>query len=156
MPCKKKEQRSTLGFKKLKRRVMIATTFQKTKHACIVEAHESTRKRLESTPPEGREDHIAGKGYNSMTHHNLVHKLIPMPQTMNILDAKAAVDKEWKELETIPAWQLDKVKSNMEVFLEAQRDKKKVHFATLTDICRLWTRSWNPSWGVWGQNRAPW
>ena len=33
---------------------------QKTKHACIVEAHESTRKRLESTPPKDHEDHIAG------------------------------------------------------------------------------------------------
>ena len=40
------------------------------------------------------------------------HKIVPMPQTMKILDAKAAVDKERKKLETIPAWQLDKVKSN--------------------------------------------
>ena len=31
-----------------------------------------------------------------------------MPRAMNIPDAKAAVDKEWKKLETIPAWQLDK------------------------------------------------
>ena len=32
---------------------------QKTKHACIVEAHESTRKDLESTPSKDHEDHIA-------------------------------------------------------------------------------------------------
>ena len=56
---------------------------------------------------------------------------------MKIPDARAAVDKERKELVTIPAWQLEKVKSKEEVILEAQRDKKKVHFATLTDICHL-------------------
>ena len=35
------------------------------------------------------------------------------------------------------AWQLDKVGSQKEVILEAQSDKKKVHFATLMDICHL-------------------
>ena len=52
---------------------------------------------------------------------------------MEISGAKAAVDKEWKKLESIPAWQLDKVKSKKEVILEAQRDKTKVHFASLMD-----------------------
>ena len=47
-------------------------------------------------------------------------------------DAKAAVDKEWKKFETIPAWKLEKVQSKKEFVLEAQRDKKKVHFATLS------------------------
>ena len=54
------------------------------------------------------EDHIAGKGFTSMTHYNFVHKYIPMPEAMKIPDARAAVDKEWKKLETIPAWQLEK------------------------------------------------
>ena len=58
-----------------------------------------------------------------------------MPQAIKITDAKAAVDEEWKKLETIPAWKLEKVKSKKEVILEAQRDKKKVHFATLMDTC---------------------
>ena len=48
---------------------------QKTKHACIVEAHESTRKRLDFTPPKDHEDHIAGEGYNLISHYNLVHKI---------------------------------------------------------------------------------
>ena len=81
--------------------------------------------------------HVQVKGFTSMSHFNLVHKLIPMPLAMNSSDAKAAVDKEWKKLDTIPAWQLEKVKSKKEVILEAQRNKKKVHFATLIDICRL-------------------
>ena len=42
-----------------------------------------------------------------------------------------------EELETIPAWELEKVKSKKEVILEAQRDKKKVHFDTLMDIHHL-------------------
>ena len=53
-----------------------------------------------------------------------------MPQAMKIPDAKAAVYKEWKKLETVPAWQLDKMKSKKDVILEAQRERKKVHFAT--------------------------
>ena len=69
------------------------------------------------------------------TPYNLVQKFIPVLQAMKIPDAKAAVDKEWKKLETIAAWQLDKVESKKEVIQEAQRDKKKVHFATLMDIC---------------------
>ena len=38
-----------------------------------------------------------------------------------------AVDKEWNKLETIPAWQLTKVKSEKEVILEAQREKESPH-----------------------------
>ena len=60
-----------------------------------------------------------------------------MPQAMRFLDAKAAMDKEWKKLETIPELQVEKVKSKKEVILEAQRDKKKVHFAAFMDICHL-------------------
>ena len=60
-----------------------------------------------------------------MNHNNLFHKFIPMPKAMKIPDAKAAVDKEWKKLETIPARKLEKVRSKKEVILEAQRDKKE-------------------------------
>ena len=38
-----------------------------------------------------------------------------------------------------PAWQLENVKSKKEVILEAQRDKNKVHLATVMDICHLKT-----------------
>ena len=72
-----------------------------------------------------------------MNHCNLVHKFIPMPQAIKIPDAKAAVDKEWKKLETIPAWKLERVRNKKEVILEAHRDSNKVHFASLMDICHL-------------------
>ena len=65
---------------------------------------------VESSQPAKHEDHVAGKGVTPMTHHNLVHKFLPA---------------------------VEKVKSKKEVILEAQRDKKKVHFATLMDTCHL-------------------
>ena len=46
--------------------------------------------------PNHHEDHIAGKGDNSLQHYNLVHKFIPMPQDMKIPAATAAADKEWE------------------------------------------------------------
>ena len=81
-----------------------------------MEAHESTRKRLESTLPKRYEDHFAEKGFNSISHNNFVRKLVPMSQAKNILDANAAVDKG----------NLEKVHSRKELILEAQREKKEV------------------------------
>ena len=76
----------------------------KSKCACILEASESTRLRMEESLPNYHQDHIAGKGDNSLQNYNLVHKPTPMPQAMKIPAAKAAVDKEWEKLEKIPAW----------------------------------------------------
>ena len=45
-----------------------------------------------------------------------MRKFNPMPQSIKIPDAKAAVDKEWEKLEKLRAWQLTKVKSKKEVF----------------------------------------
>ena len=109
----------------------------KTQYACIVEADESTRKRLEGTLHEDHEDHIAGKGINSLNHYNLVHKFILMPKAMKIPDAKAAFDKDCAKLEKIPAWQLTKVRNKKEVVDEARKEGNTVHFASLMDICHL-------------------
>ena len=54
------------------------------------------------------EDHISGKGDNSLKHYNLVRKFIPMPQAMKIPAAKAAVEKEWEKLEKNFGVELDK------------------------------------------------
>ena len=77
---------------------------------CIVEADESMRKRMEGSPHKNHEDHISGKGVNPLSHYNLVHKFTLMPQAMKIPGAKAAVEKNGKKLEKIPAWQLTKVR----------------------------------------------
>ena len=47
----------------------------KSKFACILEARESTRMRMEESLQIYHEDHIAGKGDNSPQHYNLVHKI---------------------------------------------------------------------------------
>ena len=50
--------------------------------------------RIGNSIPHYHQDHMAGKGENSLQHYTLVHKFIPMPQAMKIPAAKAAVDKE--------------------------------------------------------------
>ena len=81
----------------------------KSKLACILEASESTRLCMGQSLPNHHEDHIAGKGDNSLQHYNLVHKFIPMPHAMKIPAAKAAVDQEWLKLEKILARDITKV-----------------------------------------------
>ena len=97
----------------------------KTKLACILEAVESTRMRVGNSIPHHHEDHIAGKGDNSLQHYNLVHKFIPMPEVMKIAAAKAAVDKEWEKLEKIPAWDKTKVRNKSDVIDEARKEGRE-------------------------------
>ena len=126
MPCKIMKNCGSHGSNK-----------NKTKLACILEADESTRMRMGNSIPHHHDDHIAGKGQNSLQHYNLVHKFIPMPQAMKIPAAKAAMDKEWEKLEKISAWNLTKVKSKKQVIDEARTSGATVHFASLMDICHL-------------------
>ena len=100
MPCKITKNCGSDGSNK-----------SKTNLACILEADESTRMRMGNSISHYHQDHIAGKGENSLQHYNLVHKFILMPQAMKIPAAKAAVDKEWENLEKISAWNLIKVRS---------------------------------------------
>ena len=62
---------------------------------------------------------------NTFQGKGLVQKFIQMPQAMKIPDAKAAVDNKWKNLETIPAWDVRKVKSEKEVIKEAQKKQQQ-------------------------------
>ena len=103
-----------------------------------MEAHESTRKRVESTLPGSHEDHIAEKGFHSESRNNLVLKCVPIPHAMKTSVAKAAVDKEWQKLEKLPAWQGEEQKKKKRVILEEHRGgKKKVHSVSLMDTCHL-------------------
>ena len=42
--------------------------------------------------PKNREDHTAGRGCTSMSHYNLVHKFIPMPQ---VTERKSTLPHWW-------------------------------------------------------------
>ena len=88
------------------------------------------RIRLEGALHRHHEDHIAGKGLNSLSHYNLVHKVIPVPQAMKIPNAKAAVEKK-RKLEKIPAWQLTKVRNKKEVIAEARNECRKNTFCVI-------------------------
>ena len=108
----------------------------KAKLACILEADESRRLRMGNSIPPNHEDHIAGKGENSLQHYNLVHKFIPMPQAIKFRQRKqrwTRNGKNWK----ISAWNLTKVKSKKEVIDEARTSGATVHFASSMDICHL-------------------
>ena len=89
----------------------------KPKYACVEESLESTRQRAKLTLEKSHGDHITAKEEIFTNHHDVVHKFIPMQKAMTILDAKAAVEEEWKKHETIQAWKLDKVNSKKEVIL---------------------------------------
>ena len=78
--CKKNKHGETLS----------KTNDFQSKLACILEAGESTRMRVEETLPKYHEDHIAGKGDNSLQHYNMVQKIILMPQAMKIPAAKSS------------------------------------------------------------------
>ena len=124
MTCKK----SKLGETRSK------TNDFKSKFACILEASESTRLRIGESLPSHHEDHVEGKGDNSLQHYNLVHKFTLMPQAMKIPAAKkAAVVEEWEKLEKIPAWDLTNVRSKKEVIDEARTKGAKVLFKTHYD-----------------------
>ena len=129
MPCKisKNNQNCGNGCKSNK---------TKSKLACILEASESTRMRMEIRYRRITKTILQEKE-NSLQHYNLVHKFIPMPQGMKIPAAKAAVDKEWEKLENFSAWNLTKVRSKKEVLDEARTSGATVHFASLMDICHL-------------------
>ena len=54
------------------------------------ESHESTRQRAEFVQSKNHEDHVAGKGCTSISHYDLVHKFIPMPQAMKISGSESS------------------------------------------------------------------
>ena len=67
----------TKGFNKIK----------KTKHACIVESHDTTRKRWDRLNRKIMKITLHKEGLNSLSHYNLAHQFVPMPPA----DTKEAV-----------------------------------------------------------------
>ena len=89
-------QPSTCCRTKKKDRGVVNSIKRKTRHGCIVEAHESARKRNRETQ---QGDHIEEKGFNLLSHYTLVRIHIPTHQAMKIQDAKAEAHKKWNNLE---------------------------------------------------------
>ena len=92
---------------------------------------------MEVSQSKHHEDHIAGRGMNSLAQYNLVRRFIPVPPAMKKPDFKAAVEKEWNNSRKVPAWQLTKVRKKKEVIAEARNEGRTVHFASLMDLYHL-------------------
>ena len=69
---------------------------------------------------------------------------------MNIPAAKAAVEKELEKLEKIPTWHLTKVRNKKEVIDEVRHGSRKVHFASLMDLCHLKNSMLEPQFQKYG------
>ena len=106
----------------------------KTKYACVVDADESMRIRLEGVPHRYHEDHISAKGINSLSRYNLVRKFIPMPQALKYYRCEGGSGtKNGKTLENY-GMAADKCQEMIE---EARSKGRKVHFSSLMDLCHL-------------------
>ena len=136
MPCQRAFSQAGIRETVVSKTGKAKTSEAKTRFSCITEAHEPTRQRIESVTKRILEEHIAGKGRICIALQYSVHKIIPMPQAMKIPDAKVGVDKEWKKLETIPAWcvRSQEQKGGQK---KPQKNNNKVHFASLMDLCHL-------------------
>ena len=138
-PCKKKKrlkkQRETASGGDESKKI------QKTKHACIVEAYESTRKRLESTLPKRHEDHIEEK-------RNIERS--PQFGAQSFSDATSDGNSRCESRsgqgmeEAPPAWHVDNRGARRRLFWRHKK-RKRVHFAALVEICHPKIRSWNRS-----------
>ena len=60
--------------------------------------------------PHYHEDHIAGKGENSLQNYNLVHKFIPMPQSYENSCSKSSGGQGMGKLDKISARNLTKAR----------------------------------------------
>ena len=83
---------------------------RKSKCSCVVETSGSTRKRLEGTQPKDYEDHSAGRGFNSLSHYNLVHKFIPLPQAIKNTGSESRSGQRMGEHECLAADESQKQK----------------------------------------------
>ena len=117
---------------------MVDPTKLKTKLACILEADESTRLRMGNSLPNHHEDHIAGKGDNSLQHYNLVHKFIPYASSQENSCSECSGGQGMGKIGEDFGVEPDK-KSEVkkEVIDEARTSGAHVHFASLMDICYL-------------------
>ena len=112
MPCKNVTGRGETSC--------VKSDTRRTRNACIIEASGSTRSRIGKNQRRDHRDLIAERGFNSLSHYNRVHRPSPIHLAIKILNAKAAVDREWDELEQLPAWQATKVA----VIEKAQKEAK--------------------------------
>ena len=87
VPCKIMKSNKNVG---------VVHPTKTTKFACFLEASDSKRLRMGESLPTHYEDHIAGRGNNSLQHYNLVHKFMPVHQAMKITRSKGSGGRNGK------------------------------------------------------------
>ena len=117
----------------------------KTRLACILEANEPTRLRMGSSVPNHHEDHIAGKGENSLQHFILVHKFIPIPQSYENSCSKSSGGQGMGKSGEKFGVESDKDRSKKQVIDEARTTGAKNHFASLMDMYIWKMLNWRQS-----------
>ena len=94
-------------------------------------------KRLEGAPHKDHQDHIARKGIISLNHCNLVHKFYSYASSNENTGCESSSGQRMRKTQENTGWQLTKVRNNKEVIDEARNDGRKVHIASLMDLCHL-------------------
>ena len=83
------------------------------------------------------QDHIAGKGENSLQHYNFRSQIYSYASSYENSCSESSSGQGWEKLEKNSAWNLTKVNSKKQVIDEARMSGATVHFASLMDICHL-------------------
>ena len=126
MPCKIMKNCGSDGSNKIK-----------SKLACILEDDESTRVRMGNSIPHHHQEHIAGKGENSLQHYNFGTQICSYASSHEDSRSNGSIGQRMGKLEKVPAWNLTKVRSKKEMIDEARMSGATLHFAPLMDICHL-------------------
>ena len=114
VPCKKKQQQKARpAARKLERGDMHPTRFQNRSVHVSWGLVNPLDNFLEPSLPKDHEDHVAGKGNNTMAHYNELHKFVLMPQATKLRMRRQQWTRNGRSL--VPAWRLDRVKSKKEV-----------------------------------------
>ena len=92
---------------------------------------------MESSFPKDHEDHIAERSFSSSSHFSLVHKFCSCAASDEDSECESSSGERTGEAGKVAGVAIDQVKSKKEVILEAQKEKRTVHVATLMDSCHL-------------------
>ena len=108
----------------------------KTKLTCILEADESKRMRMRNSMPHNHEDHIAGKGENSLQHLQFGSQIYSYASNFKNSCSESSGGQGMGKIGEIFGVEPDESQKS-EVMDEARTSGATVHFASLMDICHL-------------------
>ena len=98
----------------------------KYKYACIVEADESMRTRMEGSPHKNHEDRIAGQGIQFIEPLQFGAQIYSDASSNENTRCKGSSRERMGKLVKLPALQLTKVKNESEVIAEARNEGRTI------------------------------